>query len=54
MDNQEHTIEWKVSDQKPDKLTILKQNGKDPGNDSTRYSENACYAGWLLIIGKLK
>jgi lysophospholipase L1-like esterase len=54
MDNQEHTVEWKISDQKPDKLTILKQNGKDPGNDSTRYSENACYAGWLLIIGKLK
>jgi hypothetical protein len=54
MENKEHSIEWKVSDQKPDKLTILKQNGKDPGNDSTRYNENACYAGWLLIIGKLK
>jgi lysophospholipase L1-like esterase len=49
--NGQHTVEWKVSGQQPDKKALLKQGGKEPGNDP-RYRENACYAGWLLILKK--
>ena len=49
-----HDIEWTCTASAPDKMAILKQNGKDPGKELSIYQENACYAGWLLIIGTLK
>jgi lysophospholipase L1-like esterase len=52
--NGEHTIEWKVADKVLDKMAILKQFNVSPGDDMARYNENACYAGWLLVAGKLK
>jgi hypothetical protein len=52
LDPGEHSIDLKVSDQKPDKMAILRQGTNQPG-DLKRYEENAVYAGWLLLLGEL-
>jgi lysophospholipase L1-like esterase len=52
LDNKEHTIVLKVSDRKLDKAVILKQNNSTI-DDPKRYEQNACYAGWVLLLGNL-
>lgn len=47
-----HTIEFKVSDVIPDKAAILKEINNKIDNPE-RYKENACYAGQLMLIGRL-
>ncbi|GAB3905854.1 SGNH/GDSL hydrolase family protein [Larkinella knui] len=48
-----HTITLTVSPEQLDKAAILK-NRNQTITDPRRYAENACYAGQLLIIGKLE
>jgi lysophospholipase L1-like esterase len=48
-----HEITFTVAAEKPDKMTILKK-GNGVIGDLAKYDENACYPGWLLLIGKLK
>lgn len=52
MDDKEHSVSLAVSAQQPDKMAILKTGSNSPG-DLGKYSENACYAGWLLLLGDL-
>ena len=42
----------KVSNVKIDKMKILQQ-GDGVIGDLKKYEENACYPGWVLILGKL-
>lgn len=48
-----HEVVFSISDQKLDKMAILKKANNVLG-DLSRYNENSCYAGWLLLLGKLK
>lgn len=50
--NGEHTIRLQVSGEKLDKMAILKTDNNPPG-DLEKYKEDACYAGWLLLLGHL-
>ncbi|MFT4031753.1 MAG: SGNH/GDSL hydrolase family protein [Siphonobacter sp.] len=52
LSDQEHTIRFTVSDQKPDKIAILKTRN-NAMDDPKRFEENACYAGYLLVVGKV-
>ncbi|HEY9260798.1 SGNH/GDSL hydrolase family protein [Chitinophaga sp.] len=47
-----HTITLQVSPEKLDKMAILKTDN-NPVGDLEKYKENACYAGWLLLLGHL-
>ncbi|WP_436486551.1 SGNH/GDSL hydrolase family protein [Chitinophaga sp. ARDCPP14] len=47
-----HTINLEVSGKKLDKMSILKTGDNQPG-DLEKYNENACYAGWLLLLGSI-
>ncbi|MCD0488971.1 SGNH/GDSL hydrolase family protein [Pedobacter sp. MC2016-14] len=44
-----HEVEWKVSDQAPDKTAVMQQVANQ-GN-LRKFEENACYAGWVLLLG---
>lgn len=48
----EHVVELKVAPVPPDKATILKQRNQTI-QQPARYAENACYAGKLLLVGRL-
>ncbi|MDQ1089963.1 SGNH/GDSL hydrolase family protein [Siphonobacter sp. SORGH_AS_1065] len=50
--NQTHVIRFKVSDEKVDKAAILKTRNQVM-NDPSRFQENACYAGKLLLVGEI-
>ncbi|MDR6197493.1 hypothetical protein [Siphonobacter sp. SORGH_AS_0500] len=45
-------IRFKVSDEKVDKAAILKTRNQVM-NDPSRFQENACYAGKLLLVGEI-
>lgn len=47
-----HTISMTVSGRQLDKKAILKQREQVMENEE-RYAENACYAGYILLIGEL-
>lgn len=47
-----HNIHLEVSAEKLDKVAILKTDTNEPG-DPAKYKEDACYAGWLLLLGHL-
>lgn len=51
-EQKEHTVEFRVSDKPLDKMAILQKGTNQPG-DPKKYVENACYAGWLLLVGNL-
>jgi len=53
MDNGDHEVRFTVSDEKLDKMAILKKADNVIG-DLKRYNEYSCYAGWLLLLGDLK
>ncbi|MBO9637914.1 MAG: SGNH/GDSL hydrolase family protein [Siphonobacter aquaeclarae] len=47
-----HTLRLQVAAQGPDKTAILSTRGAKM-DDPARFRENACYAGYLLVVGKL-
>lgn len=52
-----HHVTFSVAKEKLDKQAILKQatvfqRGANGVGELGRYSENACYAGWVLLLGK--
>ncbi|RKR79943.1 GDSL-like lipase/acylhydrolase family protein [Mucilaginibacter gracilis] len=49
----EHEVEFRVSTRPQDKMAILRKGNGIIG-DLAKYNENSCYAGWLLLLGKLK
>lgn len=53
MEEKDHEIKLAVSARQPDKMAILK-TGSNAAGDMAKYKENACYAGWLLLLGDLK
>lgn len=48
-----HTMHLKISDKQLPKKEILKQRNNQTMDNEQRYQENACYAGYIMIIGKL-
>jgi len=52
LESKEHTIVFKVSDKKLDKMDILKK-GDGVIGDLKKYEQHACYAGWILLLGTL-
>jgi hypothetical protein len=50
-----HTVEFRLAGDKPDKRTILAENGNTPDFDAhpDKYHENAGYAGFLLLAGSI-
>gem|GEM_PF-540975 len=52
MEKKDHRLVLRVSGEKPDKMKILQQ-GDGVIGDLKKYEENACYPGWILILGKL-
>ncbi|AXY72815.1 SGNH/GDSL hydrolase family protein [Paraflavitalea soli] len=52
LESKEHQIVFKVSDKKLDKMEILKK-GDGVIGDLKKYEQNACYAGWILLLGTL-
>lgn len=49
----EHTLTFSLSPQAPDKMAILKNGNGVPG-DPAQYRPNACYIGWVLLIGRVE
>lgn len=49
-----HTITFTVSDAPLDKKAILLQRNNTVMDDESRFAANACYAGQLLLIGKVE
>jgi hypothetical protein len=48
-----HTVQIKVSATLPDKKAILKQKADDVNLNPEKYRDNAGYAAYLLLVGKL-
>jgi len=46
-----HTIKLKVSDEALSKKEILRQRNSQTMDNEERYEENACYAGYIMLIG---
>lgn len=49
----DHQVTFSVSDAKLDKMAMLKKADNVVG-ELSRYNEYSCYAGWLLLLGKVK
>ncbi|MDH7463177.1 SGNH/GDSL hydrolase family protein [Chitinophagaceae bacterium 26-R-25] len=52
-----HDVVFSVSEEKLDKSSIVKdagkfQRGTNSADNLDPYSKNACYAGWVLLLGK--
>jgi lysophospholipase L1-like esterase len=52
MENGAHTVTWKTSDKKLDKMEILSQGSQKPG-DLAKFEPNNVYAGYVLLLGKI-
>lgn len=52
LEENEHVIDLQVSGEKLDKMDILQKGTNAPG-DLEKYKENACYLGWLLLLGNI-
>lgn len=53
LDFKEHNVDMQVAAEKLDKMTILQKGGATQPGNPLKYEENACYAGWLLLLGDL-
>lgn len=51
--NKAHLVELKVSDKQLDKKAILQQRNNQVMDNQTRYEKNSCYAGYIMLVGKL-
>ncbi|WP_207420364.1 SGNH/GDSL hydrolase family protein [Desertivirga brevis] len=54
LDKRLHTMTFTVSSNQLDKKSILKQRNNQTMDVESRYSENACYAGYIMLIGEIK
>ncbi len=46
-----HTVTWQVAAETLDKMAILAQGNNAPG-DPAKFVPNACYAGYVLLLGE--
>ncbi|WP_207532130.1 GDSL-type esterase/lipase family protein [Desertivirga arenae] len=49
-----HTVRLEVSGRQLDKKEILSQRNNQTMDKESRYQENACYAGYIMLIGDLQ
>ncbi|WP_256010375.1 SGNH/GDSL hydrolase family protein [Desertivirga xinjiangensis] len=53
LENKPHLVELKVSGKQLDKKAILLQRNSQVMDNQARYENNSCYAGYIMLVGKL-